>query len=164
MLTCGMRVHLDIAPSQVVEAAAFGAPSLMNTGGAVGASELLNAAESTALEVSIDQPIDGLAEQLGAWLRNPEGLDACGRCAKERCARASSGRSDCNATSACKTSPLRHLRHLTHSIKLTTRRDRVPRCGCDSALSWDEVAYGERLHTHLAELVVANRAGRSAVA
>ena len=58
----------DAYGMSVVEAAAFGAPSVINGGGNVGAGELLSEEEDTAIEVNFGQPLDDLARTVGQLL------------------------------------------------------------------------------------------------
>ena len=62
----------------LVEAAAFAAPSLVNvgTGGAVGATELLDPSQGLVVAMDLAQSIDAIAEKLMEVLRNKELLQS----------------------------------------------------------------------------------------
>ena len=68
----------------IVEAAAFGAPSVLNGGGTIGAARLLGAADGAALELDLSQPHEKLAEAVGALLADGARLAAVAAAARER--------------------------------------------------------------------------------
>ncbi|KAI8474837.1 MAG: hypothetical protein J3K34DRAFT_517917 [Monoraphidium minutum] len=85
------RTRLNVHPCTydaygmtVVEAAAQGAPSLVNAGGHVGATDLLSGAAGECFEVAIDAPAAGVADAIEALLADPARLAAVGGAAAAR--------------------------------------------------------------------------------
>ena len=87
-----LNVHpssYDAYGMTIVEAAAFGAPSLVNGNGSVpppvGASELLSVKHGTAFELPLsEKPMADLAPEVVGILRDKARLEACGKAAKKR--------------------------------------------------------------------------------
>ena len=70
-----LNVHPSTADAfgmTVVEAAAFGAPSVMHRGGAVGASELLRPHLSESIEVDVLAPVHEFADKIESVIADPK--------------------------------------------------------------------------------------------